>query len=87
MDETLKSLDVQIREREKHRLKIRQNKEMKLQLMNNDNRSVNQNNNAFNDTYMKEAYAKVSKSKITHNEDLMRMNGTWLYNKTINPNL
>jgi len=87
MDETLKSLDAQRREKDKQNSKLLQSREFKKQLMNHPIRAANQNHNAVNDTYIKEAYAKVSQSKITHNEDLLRMNGTWLYNKTINPDL
>jgi hypothetical protein len=87
MDVTLKSIAVQRRELEKENLQNLQQKEFEHKLMNQPKRADNSTNNAFNDSYMKDAYSKVSQSKVTHNEDLLRMNGSWLYNKTINPDL
>ena len=56
MDETLKSLDVQIREREKHRLKIRQNKEMKLKIKNK--KKILESSKKFSSTEIKESFMK-----------------------------
>ena len=49
--------------------------------------STNQHNQVLSAVrdkhYMTDALQKVRQSSVTHNEDLMRMNGTWLYNQTI----
>jgi hypothetical protein len=57
-----------------------------------EDRRVDQPSNAFHqsvaatgDTYIAEALRKVRESKITHNPELLRRNGTWLYNQTITP--
>ncbi len=87
MDDTLKSIEVQRRELEKQNLKIEQAKEFEKRLMEIPTSHAASNQNAFNDKYMRDAYAQVRQSKVTHNEDLLRKNGTWFYNKTINPDL
>ncbi len=87
MDETLKSLSVQRRELEKQNLRIQQQKEFEKRLVDFPSGYAASNQNAFNDKYMKDAYAQELKSKVTHNEDLLRKNGTWFYKKTINPDL
>lgn len=51
-------------------------------------RRVERETNAFNqsvaattDTYMRDALNQVRQSDVTHNETLMRHNGTWMWNK------
>jgi hypothetical protein len=84
-DEILVSRAVSQRAHEVSKLKKSQQKQM-------DNKRVEQPSNAFHqsvaatgDTYIAEALRKVRESKVTHNPDLLRMNGTWLYNQTITP--
>jgi hypothetical protein len=84
-DEILVSRAVSQRAHEESKLKKSQQKQM-------DNKRVEQPSNAFHqsvaassDTYIAEALRKVRESKVTHNPDLLRMNGTWLYNQTITP--
>ena len=84
-DEILVSREVSQRAHEVSKLKKSQQKQM-------DNKRVEQPSNAFHqsvaassDTYIAEALRKVRESKVTHNPDLLRMNGTWLYNQTITP--
>ena len=84
-DEILVSRAVSQRAHEESKLKKSQQKQM-------DNKRVERPSNAFHqsvaatgDTYIAEALRKVRESKITHNPDLLRMNGTWLYNQTITP--
>ena len=36
---------------------------------------------ATTDTYMRDALNQVRQSDVTHNETLMRHNGTWMWNK------
>ena len=56
---------------------------MGVERANADEKSFHRSVSAANDHYMTDALKKVRQSSVTHNEDLMRMNGTWLYNKTI----
>ena len=82
-DEVLKSLEVQRREEQKLILKSKQQSEMNARSINRDNVNAKLTNNAFGDKYITDAYAKVLESDITHNEDLLRMNGNWVRNQSI----
>ena len=81
-DETLVSLDVSRRREEQQKLKQNQQKEMESRQVERDSRNFNQSVNATNDKYMIDALTKVRKSNITHPENLTRMNGTWMHNRS-----
>jgi len=81
-----KSRDFQRREKEKDLKNIEQKREL-------DNREINRSvgdrklsNDAFEDKYMYDDYAKVKESNITHHEDVTRLNGTWFYNQSLKNN-
>ena len=80
--ETLVSLDVSRRKEEQQTLKQNQQKEMESRRVDRDSKNFNQSVNATNDRYMVDALNKVRKSDITHPEDLTRMNGTWMRNRS-----
>ena len=80
--ETLVSLDVSRRKEEQQILKQNQQKEMESRRVDRDSKNFNQSVNATNDRYMVDALNKVRKSNITHPEELTRMNGLWMYNRS-----
>ena len=80
--ETLVSLDVSRRREEQQTLKQNQQKEMKSRRVERDSENFNQSVNATNDRYMVDALTKVRKSNVTHPENLTRMNGTWMHNRS-----
>jgi len=80
-NDPLVSLDVSMRQREREKQKTQQQKEM-------DNRRVaapqsawNQSVSATTDIHMRDALNQVRQSDVTHNEDLLRLQGTWMWNK------
>ena len=81
--ETLVSLDVSRRQQEKEKLIQTRQSAMDAERVERDTRHFNQSLNASNDKYMIDALTKVRKSDVTHNEDLTRMNGTWMHNRSI----
>ena len=80
--ETLVSLEVSRRREEKQKLKQTQRKEMESRQIERDSRNFNQSVNATNDRYMIDALNKVRKSDVTLPEDLTRMNGSWMHNRS-----
>ena len=48
-----------------------------------NSKNFNQSVNATNDRYMVDALNKVRESNVTHPENLTRMNGTWMHNRSI----
>jgi len=80
--ETLVSLDVSRRREEQQELKQTQQREMESRRLERDSRNFNQSVNATNDRYMVDALSKVRKSDVTLPEDLTRMNGTWMHNRS-----
>ena len=81
-DETLVSLDVSRRREEQQKRKQTQQKEMESRRVDRDSRNFNQSVNASNDRYMVDALSKVRESKTTHPENLTRMNGSWMHNRS-----
>mgnify|MGYP001222119838 CR=1 FL=1 len=81
--ETLVSLEVSRRREEQQKLKQNQQREMESRRVETDSKNFNQSVNATNDRYMVDALSKVRKSDVTHSEDLTRMNGTWMHNRSI----
>ena len=81
-DEPLVSLEVSRRREEKQTLKQNQQKEMESRRVEKDSKNFNQSVNATNARYMVDALTKVRKSNVTHPENLTRMNGTWMHNRS-----
>tara|TARA_B100000749_G_C18434340_1_gene469371 strand:- start:539 stop:799 length:261 start_codon:yes stop_codon:yes gene_type:complete len=80
--ETLVSLDVSRRKEEQQILKQNQQKEMESRRVDRDSKNFNQSVNATHDRYMVDALNKVRTSDVTHPEDLTRMNGSWMHNRS-----
>ena len=80
--ETLVSLDVSRRKEEQQILKQNQQKEMESRGVDRDSKNFNQSVNATNDRYMVDALNKVRTSDVTHPEDLTRMDGSWMHNRS-----
>ena len=80
--ETLVSLDVSRRREKKQTLKQNQQREMESRRVDRDSKNFNQSVNATNDRYMIDALSKVRESDVTHPENLTRMNGTWMHNRS-----
>ena len=81
-NETLVSLEVSRRRENKQTLKQTQQKEMESRRIEGDSRNFQQSVNASNDQYMIDALTKVRKSNVTHPENLTRMNGSWMHNRS-----
>jgi hypothetical protein len=80
-DEPLVSRDVSIRREQNRQLKINQQKEMENRRIAAPQSAWNQSVAASTDTYMRNALTQVRKSDVTHNEDLLHLHGTWIYNQ------
>ena len=81
-NEPLVSLDVSRRREEKQTLKQNQQREMESRRVDRDSKNFNQSVNASNDKYMIDALSKVRESDVTHPENLTRMNGSWMHNRS-----
>ena len=80
--ETLTSLAVQRREKEKHEARLRMNREMRQRQVDLPQRVWNQREASTTDLHMREALAKVrEKEDITIPHSLSRFHGTTIYNK------
>ena len=75
-------LDVSRRREERQKLKQNQQREMESRRVERDSRNFHQSVSATNDRYMVDALNKVRESDVTHPEDLTRMNGTWMHNRS-----
>ena len=80
--EILVSLDVSRRKEEQQILKQNQQKEIESRGVDRDSKNFNQSVNATHDRYMVDALNKVRTSDVTHPEDLTRMNGSWMHNRS-----
>ena len=80
--EPLVSLDVSRRREEQQTLKQNQQREMESRRVDRDSKNFNQSVNASNDKYMIDALSKVRESNVTHPENLTRMNGSWMHNRS-----
>ena len=56
---------------------------MDRKLVGKDGRDFDQTQSAAQDSYMKDVLAKVRQSDVTHNETVTRLNGTWMFNKSL----
>ena len=69
---------------EEHKVKKEQNSKMNALRMNQNASLYEQASAASGDrAYMAKALQEIRKSSITNNEDMIRQNGTYLYNKTL----
>ena len=75
-------LAVSRREKENQLRKQAQQSEMDANRVQMTTRTWNSSVNASNDQYMVSALSKVRESNVTHHEDLTRLNGTWMFNKS-----
>ena len=81
--EPLVSIDVSQRRQEREKLIQTQQSVMNTKQVQTDTEQFHQSVDATNDKYMIDALTKVRKSDVTHSEDLTRMNGTWMHNRSI----
>jgi hypothetical protein len=79
-DEPLISLDLSMRQREQEKIKTQQQKKMDARRVARQSNTFDQSVAANTDHYMQNALTQVRKSSVTHNEDLMRLQGTWMWN-------
>ena len=80
--ETLVSLEVSRRREEHQKLQQNQQKQMESRRVERDSRNFHQSVSATKDRYMIDALNKVRESDVTLPEDLTRMNGTWMHNRS-----
>ena len=80
-DDPLVSRNVSMRQRERQKQKTQQHNEMNARRVEREINAFNQSVAATTDTYMRDALNQVRQSDVTHNETLMRHNGTWMWNK------
>ena len=80
-EDPLVSRNVSMRQRERQKQKTQQHNEMNARRVERETNAFNQSVAATTDTYMRDALNQVRQSDVTHNETLMRHNGTWMWNK------
>ena len=78
--ETLVSRQVSQRIDQDSKLKQGQQKQLDNRAIQRDSNDFYRSVSAVNDEYMKSALMKVRESKVTHNDELLRRNGTWQHN-------
>ena len=81
-NETLVPQEVSRRREEEHQSKLDQQKEMDFRQVERSSTQFNQSVNAVKDSYMIDALSQVRKSNVTHPENLTRMNGSWMHNRS-----
>ena len=80
-DHPLVSRQVSMRQQERAKKINQQQSEMNTRMVERETNAFNQSVAATTDTYMRDALNQVRQSDVTHNETLMRHNGTWMWNK------
>ena len=80
-DEPLVSRDVSIRREQNRQLKTDQQKQMENRRIAAPQSAWNQSVAASTDTKMRDLLSQVRHSDVTHNEDLLRLHGTWIHNQ------
>ncbi len=80
-DDPLVSRNVSMRQRERQKQKTQQHNEMNARRVEREINAFNQSVAATTDAYIRDALNQVRQSDVTHNETLMRHNGTWMWNK------
>ena len=71
------------RQQDQQKQRKSQKSTMDANWMEKDRRDFDQTVSASNDHYMKDALTKVRQSDVTHNETVTRLNGTWMFNKSL----
>jgi hypothetical protein len=82
-DTPIVSRSISQRDAETLKLKEIQQKQMDLKAVKRPTDSFDQCKSAINDSYITDALRKVRESEVTHSESLTRINGSWLFNKTL----
>ena len=82
MNNTPIPIAVTRRELEDQEKRQSQQSQMDANRVQQTTRTWNSSVNASNDQYMVSALSKVRESNVTHHEDLTRLNGTWMFNKS-----
>ena len=80
-DDPLVSRDVSIRREQNRQLKTDQQKQMENRRIAAPQSAWNQSVAASTDTKMRDLLSQVRRSDVTHNEDLLRLHGTWIHNQ------
>ena len=80
-DETLVPQEVTIRRMEQEKRRVEQQKQTNYRQVSRAENAWNQTMSASKDVDMRDALTQVRKSDVTHNETLMRHNGSWMWNK------
>ena len=83
MEDKLIPRTVYRRQQDQQKLRKSQKSEMDRKLVGKDGRDFDQTQSAAQDSYMSDALAKVRQSDVTHNETVTRLNGTWMFNKSL----
>ena len=79
----LEPLDIYRRKLLEKKKRDAQKSELDSHLLNVENNRYQQSVSSSRDDYIKKALKEVRKSKVTHNENLTRLNGTWLHNQSM----
>ena len=66
---------------EQEKRRVEQQKQMNSRQVSHAENAWNQTLSASKDVDMRDALTQVRKSDVTHNETLMRHNGSWMWNK------
>ena len=82
-DKTLVPLKVQHRLEQEEKLRTHQKKQMDEKMVEMENRNYQRSVSSSRDTYMINALQKVRQSKVSHHEDLTRIQGNWLHNQSM----
>ena len=83
MEDKLIPKKVYRRQQDQQKHRQSQQSDMDSKRVERDRRDLNQSVSASNDHYMKDALTKVRQSDVTHNETVTRLNGTWMFNKSL----
>ena len=83
MEDKLIPRNVYRRQQDQQKLRKSQKSTMDANWMERDRRDFDQTQSAAQDSYMRDALAKVRQSDVTHNETVTRLNGTWMFNKSL----
>ena len=82
MTEIVTPLDVEKRKLDADKLRLQQKIDMNMQRVEDASNRFQSSVNASNDQYMIDALKKVRQSNVTLPDDLTRLNGTWMHNRS-----
>ncbi len=83
MTEIVTPLDVQKRKLDAEKLRHQQKIDMNMRRGEDASNRFRSSVNAFNDHDMADALKKVRQSNVTLPDDLTRLNGTWMHNRSL----